>query len=116
MPAAIYDFEIEQGTTLNKGLVWKDSTGALVDLSGYTARMQLRPSVSSDTVLLELTTENGGITLGGATGEIFLHFTEANTSPLTKGGVYDLEVIIGGKVKRLIQGAISISKEVTRNV
>ena len=116
MPAAIYDFEIEQGADYDKPLVWKDSTGNPVNLTGYTARMQLRPSVSSETVLLELTTKNGGITLGGATGKITLHFTEANTSPLVKGGVYDLEMIIGGKVKRLVQGAISLSKQVTRNV
>lgn len=116
MPAATYDFEIEQGTTLNKGLVWKGSTGAPVDLSGYTARMQLRPSVSSDTVLLDLTTENGGITLGGALGTITLHFTAAQTAALPKGGVYDLEMIIDGNVTRLIQGAVSLSKEVTRNV
>ena len=116
MPAAIYDFEIEQGTTLNKQMVWKDSTGAPVDLSGYTARMQMRPSVSSDTVLLNLTTENGGITLGGALGTITLHFTEANTSPMPKGGVYDLELIIDGKPFRFIQGNISLSKQVTRNV
>lgn len=116
MPAAIYDFEIEQGTTLNKQMVWKGSTGAPVDLSGYTARMQMRPSVSSDTVLLNLTTENGGITLGGALGTITLHFTAAQTSALTKGGVYDIEVVTGGDVTRLIQGAISLSKEVTRNV
>lgn len=116
MPAAIYDFEIEQGTDYDKPLIWKDGTGSPVNLTGYSARMQLRPSVSSATVLLELTTKNGGITLGGATGEITLHFTESNTSPLVKGGVYDLEMIIGGKVKRLVQGAISLSKEVTRNV
>ena len=116
MAAATYDFEIEQGTTLNKQMVWKDSTGAPVDLSGYTARMQLRPSISSDTVLLDLTTENGGITLGGALGTITLHFTDAQTSALTKGGVYDIEVVTGGNVTRLIQGAISLSKEVTRNV
>lgn len=116
MPAANYDFEIEQGTDYDKSLVWRDSTGNLVNLTGYTARMQLRPSVSSDTVLLDLTTENGGITLGGATGEITLHFTEANTSPLVKGGVFDLEMIIGGKVKRLVQGSITVSREVTRNV
>lgn len=116
MPAAIYNFEIEQGTDYDKPTVWKDSTGNPVNLTGYTARMQLRPSVSSETILLELTTENGGITLGGATGEITLHFTESNTSPLVKGGVYDLEMIIGGKVKRLVQGTITVSREVTRNV
>ena len=116
MTAAVYTFAIEQGADYDKPLVWRDSTGNPVNLTGYTARMQLRPSVSSDTVLLDLTTENGGITLGGATGEITLHFTESNTSPLVKGGVYDLEMIIGGKVKRLVQGSITVSREVTRNV
>ena len=116
MAASTHDFEIEQGTDYDKPLVWKDSTGNPVDLSGYTARMQLRPSILSDTVLINLTTENGGITLGGNTGEITLHFTEANTSPLVKGGVYDLEMVIGGKVKRLVQGTITVSREVTRNV
>lgn len=116
MAAANHDFEIEQGTTLDKPFIWKDSTGTPVDLSGYTARMQLRPSKSSDTVLVDLTTENGGITLGGPTGEITLHFNEAITMPLLKGGVYDVEVIIDGKVRRLIEGAITISRGVTRNV
>ena len=116
MPAAIYDFEIEQGTDYDKPLVWKDGTGSPVNLVGYTARMQLRPSISSDTVLLDLTTENGGITLGGVLGTITLHFTAAQTAALTEGGVYDLEMIVGGNVTRLIQGAISLSKEVTRNV
>ena len=116
MAAATHDFEIEQGTDYDKPIVWKDSTGAPVNLSGYAARMQLRPSVSSDTVLLNLTTENGGITLGGALGTITLHFTDAQTSALTKGGVYDIEVVTAGNVTRLIQGAISLSKEVTRNV
>ena len=119
MPAAIYDFEIEQGTTLNKQMVWKDSTGAPVDLSGYTARMQMRPSVSSDTVLLNLTTENGGITLGGTAGTIDLYVGATATAAITwEGGVFDLEIIHPGAlpddVTRIAQGAVSVSPEVTR--
>lgn len=116
MPAGLYNFEIEQGSTLDKGFLWKDSLGNPVNLSGYSARMQVRSKVTSEDVLLELTTENGGITLGGGQGTITLHFTEANTSPMPKGGVYDLEMVIGGKVKRLVQGTITVSREVTRNV
>ena len=119
MPAATYDFEIEQGATLNKGLVWKSSTGALVNLSGYTARMQLRPSVSSDTVLLELTTENGGITLGGTAGTIDLYVGATATAAINwEGGVFDLEIIHPGAlpddVTRIVQGTVSVSPEVTR--
>lgn len=115
MPAVTHDFEIEQGTDYDKPLIWKDGTGSPVNLTGYSARMQLRPSVSSATVLLELTTENGGITLGGATGKITLHFTEANTESLIKGGVFDLEMVLDGRVKRLIEGTITVSRGVTRN-
>ncbi len=37
------------------------------DYAGCTARMQMRPDVSSSKVLLELTTGNGGIELAGNT-------------------------------------------------
>lgn len=116
MPAGLYNFEIEQGSTLDKVFLWKDPLGNPINLSGYSARMQVRSKVTSEDVLLELTTENGGITLGGGQGTITLHFTEANTSPMPKGGVYDLELIIDGKPFRFIQGNISLSKQVTRNV
>jgi hypothetical protein len=90
-----------------------------MNLTGYAARMQLRPSKTSDIVLLELNTENGGIVLGGVEGTVNLVFTEAMTKPLTKGGVYDVELVVmdagTSKVTRLVEGAITVSREVTRN-
>lgn len=115
MPAVTHDFQIEQGTTLEKTLIWKDNNKNPRDLTGYTARLQMRPSKTSDTVMVELTTENGGITLGGPSGTITLNFTEQNTEPLTRDGVYDLEIVIGNSVKRLIEGTITVSRGVTRN-
>ena len=58
---------IYQGATFRKRLTWKGPLPAQtpIDLTGCTARMQVRPEVESSTVLLELTTANGGITLGG---------------------------------------------------
>lgn len=115
MPAVVYNLEIEQGTTFTQTFVKKDGGGLPVNLTDYTARMQIRPSISSGTVMLELTTENGGILLGGVTGEITLVFTEANTKALTRNGVYDLELDSGSTVERLLQGEVIISKEVTRD-
>lgn len=61
---------IYQGATFRKRLTWTAPGGTPVDLTGCTARMQVRAEVGSPTVLLSLTTVNGGITLGGALGAV----------------------------------------------
>ena len=72
MSAGIYTLTIDQGATLSLVLTWKDSSGNLVNLTGYTARATLRPTYSSSTTIISLTTENGRISLGGAAGTITL--------------------------------------------
>lgn len=114
MAAGNYDFTIEQGATLKTDFIWKDETGSVVDLTGGTARMQIRPSLSSETIVLELTTENGGLVIGGETGKVTMNISASQSSAITRGGVYDLEVVVGPVVTRLLQGVVSISKEVTR--
>jgi len=54
----------EQGATYSKLFTLTNSAGDLIDLTGYTARLQVREKYSSEVKLLDLTTENGGITLG----------------------------------------------------
>ena len=54
MAAGRYSFVIEQGSTLNLELQYKDSTGTPVDLSNYGGRMQIRPDVASSTVYISL--------------------------------------------------------------
>lgn len=116
MAAATYDFEIEQGATLIKPLVWKDDAGTPRNLTGFTARMQVRQSASSDDVLLELNTENGRIQITAGTGTVTLIFSAATTAAIDwRRGKYDLELVASdGTVTRLIEGEISVSKEITR--
>ena len=92
------------------------ATGTPLDLTGCKARMQVRAEVESTEVLLELTTENGGITLGGVAGTIELFVSDdASTLFTWTAGVWDLEIEFpGGDVRRLAQGSISVSPEVTR--
>lgn len=87
-----------------------------VDLTGFTARMQIRSSLSSIVVIHELTTANGGITLGGAAGTVGLLIPAATTTSFDfTTAVYDLELVSGsGVVTRLLSGKITLSKEVTR--
>ncbi len=87
-----------------------------VDLTGCAARMQIRSEVESPTVLLELSTTNGRIALGGAAGTATLTLDAATTAALDwDSGVWDLEITHpGGDVSRMAEGTASVSPEVTR--
>jgi hypothetical protein len=116
MAAGNYDLVIEQGATFYQEIIWKDSSETPIDLTGYTARMQVRKTVKSSDTILSLTTENGRITLGDDAGTITLEVDAEDTADLTEFcGVYDLELEAGdGTVTRLLQGQIEVSREVTR--
>jgi hypothetical protein len=113
---APYNLVIYQGANLSQQFIWKDSTGALVNLTGYTARMMARVNVNSATPFISLTTENSGIALGGTAGTITLSMTAAQTAAINETvGFYDLELVSGGGiVTRFLQGMVTISREITR--
>lgn len=115
MAAGLYNILIEQGATFIRTLVWRDSDGNLIDVTGFTARMQIRSKQSSSTVILEVTSDDY-ITVGDTDGEIYIEIPASVTEDLDfTRAVYDLEMISsGGIVTRLIQGDITLSKEVTR--
>lgn len=88
-----------------------------VDLTGYTARLQIRETAgAADPPWANLTTENGGITITAAEGKIDLYISAVDTAVMpAKKGVYDLEMVApGGDVTRLLAGTATISPEVTR--
>lgn len=117
MAAAQADLVIEQGATFNQSFQWTDSSGAAINLTGYTGRMQIRPSVTSSTTIADLTTANGGIVITGATGTVTAKIAATSTAAMTfTTAVYDLELIAadGVTVTRLVQGNVTLSKEVTR--
>ncbi|WP_313105067.1 hypothetical protein [Stutzerimonas nitrititolerans] len=84
-----------------------------VDLTGAQARMQIRSGIGGG-LLLELTTENGGLAITGP-GTITRTLSAAETAALTwTEGVYDLEVeYADGTVQRYLQGKVTVSREVT---
>lgn len=110
-----YDLCIQQGATFTRVITWKQD-GALVNLTGYTARMQLRATTEAAQALIELTTANNRITLGGSAGTITLTISATDTAALTAGrAVYDLELVsAGGIVTNLLGGVVNILRNVTR--
>jgi hypothetical protein len=126
MAAGKYSFVIEQGATTNFQIDWKDESGSSIDLTGYHARMQIRPSVESDVVYLSLSSsleEDGtGINLSGSnfqtplqSGSLAVYISADTSSMLNfNEGYYDLEMVNGSVVTRLLEGKVKLSKNVTR--
>lgn len=117
MTAGLYNTTIEQGARYDRTITWYDENDALVDLRTYTARAQYRDHHAHNEIILELTTGNGGIVLGGLLGTIQLIATTAQTTALLAEvfGVWDLEMVdASGEVTRLLEGVFSITPEVTR--
>ncbi len=86
-----------------------------VDLAGYTARMQLRAKLEDSTVIHELTTENGGITINNTSKTVTLNINAATTSGFSfQTAVYSLELVTGATVVPFANGSITLVKEVTR--
>ena len=61
---ASYSMKVVRGSTWEDEITYTDEDGAPIDLTGYEARMQVRTlagqwGTSTDSMLLELTTENG---------------------------------------------------------
>jgi hypothetical protein len=114
--SGLYNITCDQGATLQRSITWSDSARTPYNLTGYTARMQVRSDVTSSTIILELTTANGRITLGSTDWNVNLLVAANVTAALTPGlYVYDLELVSGGGVvTRLIEGNFKVKAEVTR--
>ncbi len=130
MAAGNYSFTIEQGATTDFEVVYTDSTNTPVNLTGYTARMQIRPSAGSSEIYLTLSSSLGpcgtGLNLSGSNGSTPLSsgsigiFISAVSSSLLNfdNAQYDLEIASGSGncavVTRLLKGNIRLSKEITK--
>lgn len=127
MAAGKYSFIIEQGSTYQSELIYKDSAGEPIDLTDYSAKMQIRPSPGSTTLYLTLSSSIGpdgsGLNLNGldgskpkTSGSIGIIISAYSSSLLTfDQAVYDLELYSGSFVTRIIEGRVQLSKEVTTN-
>lgn len=129
MSAGTLNLTAEQGATFDTTITWQvGNPAAPVDLTGYTARMQIKDNFLDSAIqVAQLTTENGGITLGGALGTIKMTLTAVETAAISvppnasaptsrpiRTLVYDLELVKDGYVTRLVEGMFSISGEVTK--
>lgn len=133
MAAGRYNFVIEQGATLSFELQYNDATGTPIDLTGYTACMDIRSAYSgSGTTYLSLTSSLGDV-YTKTSGSSFLSLSGSNlTTPTTSGSIgvyagwaltealtfsgqayYDIELTSGSIRTRILEGRVQISQQVT---
>ena len=122
MPGKL-NFKIYKGETFKYSLRWTDSSETPINLTNYHARMHVRSSIESETILLKFASDSallpdGTITITPLTGEIDLYLGATSTAAIDfESAVYDLElynIADPDDVTRLIEGRVSISPEVTR--
>jgi hypothetical protein len=134
MAAGRYSFVIEQGATTDFEVIYNDSNGDPIDLSGYSARMSIRQSqISTSQLYITLSSSLGpcgtGLNLSGSvssagypnplsSGSIGIYISAASSSQLSfNEGHYDLELMSGSAgcttVTRLLMGTVRLSNEVT---
>ena len=126
MAAGKYSFIIEQGATTNLNVQWTDASGSAVDLTGYQARMQIRPGIEASDVYISLSSslspDGTGLNLSGSngvtplsSGSVGIYISAYSSSLLNfTEAFYDLEMVNGREVTRLLEGKVRLSKNVTR--
>ena len=128
MAAGKYSFVIEQGATVNFEIQYKDSNNAPVNLTGYSGKMMIRSgyadanpttyavlssSLAADGTGLNFSGSNGSTP--PASGSIGIVISAVSSSNFTfNTALYDLEIVSGSIITRILEGQVSLSKEVTR--
>lgn len=110
-----YDISAFQGADYAVTFTYNDSTGAPVNVTGASSRMQVRKYPESQYPILTLA-NGSGITLGGALGTVAIAISGATLSAIPSGNMYyDIEIVTsGGSIVKLISGAFNITAEITR--
>ena len=89
-------------------------------LSGYTARMMIRPTIDdTDTALVSLTSPSGGIVVDDTAKTITITIAATATAAYTfLTGAWDIELVSGDAtpvVTKLLSGNVTVIGEVTRS-
>lgn len=116
MLAGKLNLTIRRGATFRKRLTWRGTNKKPINLTGYTAKLQVRPNPDDPTVLLELSTENGGITLSPLTGGIELYLSDEAAALLDfDRATYDLMLYApNGDALALLEGSVRLIRGVTK--
>jgi hypothetical protein len=100
---------IEKGVTFRHRLIWRDRFKRNIDMTGYSARLQIKNDAGT-VLLLEMATGTGEIVITPAKGLMELELSAGQTAALAFAhGVFDLFVTApDGTVIRLLKGKLLV--------
>jgi hypothetical protein len=110
------NFEVDQNTTFTFQVQYTlEDEVTPINLSGATAKMQVRDTKGGSKLAFTLTSPSGGITINGSTGTLTIKMTPTQTNKLFyPKSSYDIMVVDsnGNKIK-LLEGFMTLSRSVT---
>lgn len=110
------NWEVDQNTTFRFQIQYtEDDQATPIDLTGATAKMQVRDTKGGSKLAFTLTSPSGGITIDGPEGLLEIVATPTQTNKLFyPKSSYDIMVVDsnGNKIK-ILEGFISLSRSVT---
>ena len=113
-PVSKNDLKVYRGDTFHYEVLWRDEAGDPIDITGSSAKLQIRINHRSEDAILTLT-DGDGLTINGANGQVDIDMTAEQTEIETLDNVYDLELVLAnGDVVTLMQGKLTIYEDVTR--
>ncbi len=110
------DFELRQGEKKDLLITVRDSSGALLDLTGGTIKWCLATSNFGKTLLMK--TVGSGITLSNQTtnkGELTVQLDPADTSALeVRSYLHQLEVTLASVPELVTEGAVNLKRNIAQ--
>ena len=109
------NWEVDQNTTFRFVVEYVDSDGNAIDLTGASAKLQVRDTKGGTKLAFTLTSPSGGIIIDGTNGKLTVTMTPTQTNKLFyPKSSYDLMVITASGIKtKLVEGFLTLSRSVT---
>jgi len=109
------NFEVDQNATFSFIVEYKDNNGNAIDLTGASAKMQVRDTKGGAKLAVTLTSPSGGIVLDAPNGKLTIKLTPTQTNKLFyPKSSYDIMVIDSNANKiKLLEGFMTLNRSVT---
>ena len=109
------NWEVDQNTTYIFEAIYKDPDGDPIDLTGASAKMQVRDTKGGTKLAFTLTSPSGGITIDAPNGKLTVKMTPTQTNKLFyPKSSYDIMITDSNLNKiKLLEGFLTLSRSVT---
>jgi hypothetical protein len=109
------NFEVDQNTTFTFIVEYKDNAGSAINLTGASAKLQVRDTKGGTKLAFTLTSPSGGITIDAPNGKLTVRMTPTQTNKLFyPKSSYDLMLTDSNSIKtKLLEGFLTLSRSVT---